>query len=487
MIKKALKITGIILLLLITVVLVNTFMYTSKQVNYDHVNPITLNDSCVMHLAGAVKFATVSYDDEGKYDSDAMENLIRYLKVTYPYCDSLLKPELINKYSLLYKWQGKDASLKPAILMGHMDVVPAENSDDQKWDFEPFCGKIDDGYILGRGSLDDKVNVIGILEAVEMLLKDGHQPQRTIYLAFGHDEEIGGEEGAKKIAEYLEANNITAEFALDEGLVITQGIVPGIKPDLAMIGIAEKGYLSVALSVVMEGGHSSMPSKETPIGILSSAIAKLERNKFRARICEPVKLFLDNVGPEMPFFSKIAFANQWLFSGLVISKYEASQSGSATVRTTTAPTIFNSGVKDNVLPAEANATINFRILPGETTDDVIEHVKKVIKDPRVIISTSGNFNEPSPVSDVRSIGYKLIEKSVKQTFKNTLTAPSLVIGATDQKHYTGVTKNLFRFTPFTATSEDLKMIHGVNEKIGIENFKNCVRFYRQLILNCSQK
>lgn len=487
MIKKLFKILGIIFLILIGVILFNTFMYSSKQVKIDPVNPISINDSCIHHLAKAVKFPTISYDDPEKFDPEPMENFIKYLEATYPLCDSLLEKEVINKYSLLYKWKGKDASLKPAILMGHMDVVPAEHDGEEKWEFEPFSGKIADGYIYGRGSCDDKVNVIGILEAVEMLLKDGHQPQRTIYLAFGHDEEIGGEDGAKKIAEHLWSKNITAEFALDEGLVVTQGIVPGIEPDVAMIGIAEKGYLSVELTVELPGGHSSMPAKETPIGILSNAIAKLEKNKMRQRICEPVQHFLDNVGPEMPFISKMAFANQWLFKSVVISKYEASNSGSATVRTTTAPTIFNSGVKDNVLPPIATATINFRILPGETSDDVLKHVEKTINDERIAINISGHFNEPSPVSDINSLGYKLIEKSIKQVYKNTLTAPSLMIGATDQKHYTKVTKNLFRFTPFTATSDDLKMIHGINEKLGTENFKNSVRFYRQLILNCSQK
>ncbi len=483
MFKKFLKIIGILLLLLIIVVLFNTFTYKSKQLQEETITAIAISDDCIQHLSDAVKIKTVSYEDPSKFDSTAFKQLIHYLTKTCPLTDSVLEKIIINQYSLLYKWGGEDVSLKPIVLMGHMDVVPVDEEQQEKWNFEPFGGDIKEGFICGRGTLDDKVNVIGILETIELLLKEGFKPKRTIYLAFGHDEEIGGENGAKRIAEYLEMQHINAEFVLDEGMVITKGIVPGIKPDVALIGISEKGYLSVELSVEMEGGHSSMPAKETPIGVLSSAIAKLEQHPMPARISEPVHYFLDYIGPEMPFFSKLAFANQWLLKGVIIGKYEASNSGYATVHTTTAPTIFRSGYKDNVLPTVASATINFRILPGEISDDVITHIEKIIKDTRIKINKTGHANEAAAVSDIHSEGFKQIEKSIHQVFNNTLVAPSLMIGGTDEKHYSKISTNLFRFLPVAFDAEDLKRLHGNNEKISIEAFKNCIRFYRQLILN----
>jgi len=481
--KKILKTIGVIFLVLVAVVLFNTLTYKSKQLKIEPIEPISINESCIQHLSEAVKIKTVSYDDPSRFDSVSFNRLISFLKKTYPLADSLLNKKVINNYSLLYKWEGKNPSLKPIVLMGHMDVVPAENDENAKWDFDPFSGEIANGFVCGRGTLDDKVNVIGILEAIEMLIKENVKPERTIYLAFGHDEEIGGQNGAKKIAEYLQSQNVNAEFVLDEGLVITKGIVPGIKPNVGLIGISEKGYLSVELSVEADGGHSSMPAKETPIGILSGAIFKLEKKPMVAIISEPVQHFLDYVGPEMPFFSKLAFANKWLLKSVIISKYEASNSGNATVRTTTAPTIFKSGVKDNVLPSIASATINFRIVPGETSDDVIAHIEKTVNDPRVKIKKIGHNNEALPVSDIHSEGFKQIEKSIKQIFKNTLTAPALMVGATDEKHYLNVSANLFRFLPAICESEDLKRIHGINEKISTDNFKDCIRFYRQLVLN----
>ena len=479
---KLIKITGLLILLLLIVLIVKTFNYKSKQVAYKLIKPVPVSSHCIQHLSDAVKIKTISYDEPSKFDSAAFNNLISFIQKTYPLSDSKLQKTIINKFSLLYKWDGRDTSLKPIILMGHMDVVPAEE-ENKKWDFQPFGGEITEEYICGRGTLDDKVNVIGILEAVEMLLSENFKPSRTIYLAFGHDEEIGGENGAKKIAEYLEFQHVNAEFILDEGLVITRGVVPGLLPDVALIGVSEKGYLSVELSVETEGGHSSMPAKETTIGILSAAICKLEKYPMKPLISEPVQQFLDYVGPEMPFFLKLAFANQWLLKSFIISKYEASGSGNATVRTTTAPTIFKSGVKENVMPSTATATINFRILPGETFDDIITHIEKTVKDSRIKIKRIGHGNEAAKVSDIHSLGFMQIEKTIKQVFKNTLTAPSLMIAGTDEKHYSKISSNLFRFLPCVFNSDDLKRIHGVNEKIGIDNFKNCVRFYQLFILN----
>jgi carboxypeptidase PM20D1 len=483
MIKKMLLFFLVIILMLTLVLFIKTLMYKSRQIAVEPVAAIALSDKCIQHLSEAVQIPTVSADREGVFDSVPFNQLIAFLSRTYPLADTRLHKKIINKLSLLYTWKGKNPALKPMILIGHMDVVPAGNTGGEQWEFPPFSGQIKDGAVFGRGTLDDKVNVVGILEAVEMLLKQGYEPERTIYLAFGHDEEIGGQNGAAKIAEYLEAEHVKAGFLLDEGLVVTKGIVPGIARNVALIGISEKGYVSVELTVETDGGHSSMPPKETSIGILAKAVTELEKHPMPAQLSAPVLHFLDYVGPEMPFLSRMAFANQWLLKNMIISKYETSNAGSALVRTTTAPTLFKSGTKDNVLPGYAAATLNFRILPGETTDAVMEHIKKTIGDKRVKIKEMPLPNEPSPVSEIDCPEFKCLQKSIAQIFANTIIAPSLVLGATDARHYSAITQNLYRFVPLIAESDDLKRIHGVNEKISSADFLNAVRFYRQLILN----
>jgi carboxypeptidase PM20D1 len=463
---------------LIAVVLVNTFTYQSRQSKISPVKEIFIKGEAIQNLSESVRIKTISYDEAEKFDSIPFINFLNFLEKKFPVCDSLLKKEIINKYSALYKWEGKNPSLKPVILLAHIDVVPAEG----KWTEVPFSGLIKDEYIWGRGTLDDKVSILGIMEAAEKLLQEGFMPERTIYFAFGHDEEVMGNKGAKQIAALLKSRNIQAEFILDEGLVITHGIVPGIEKPVALIGTAEKGYASFKLSVSLEGGHSSMPQEETAIGVLSSAVAKIEREKLKPEITEPVKKFLDYVGPEMPFTKRIVFANQWLFKSFVIKAYEKSASGNALIRTVVTPTVIKGGLKENVIPDYAEAVINCRTLPGNSAESILKFLRETVNDERINFQLL-NLIEPSPVAGTETQGYASIEKTIRQIFPDALVAPSLVLAGTDSKHYVEISKNIYRFLPIRLMKEDLGRIHGANERIKTEDYKDVIRFYYQLIKN----
>ncbi|MFN7116893.1 MAG: M20/M25/M40 family metallo-hydrolase, partial [Saprospiraceae bacterium] len=265
--------------------------------------------------------------------------------------------------------------------------------------------------------------------------------------------------------------------------------LPGLAPPLAMVGVAEKGYVTLHLTAALdEGGHSSMPPKQTAIGILSDAITKLEANPFPARIDGAARGLLDHVGPEMPLPFKIVFANMWLTEDLLKWQFSQAPTSSALIRTTTAPTIIRAGVKDNVLPSTAEAKVNFRILPGETVETVIEQVRRTIGDGRVKVEPDkASFGEnPSPVSATNTFGFSVIQKSIREVFPQAIVAPALVIGATDSRHYREVSDNIYRFLPVQVANADLSRIHGQNERVSIENYKNTIRFYRQLILNSTR-
>jgi carboxypeptidase PM20D1 len=340
-----------------------------------------------------------------------------------------------------------------------------------KWTHPPFAGRIADGYIWGRGALDDKVSVLAIL------------PRRTIYLAFGHDEEIGGLGGAAKIAALLHARGIRLEYVLDEGGTITKGILPGVSSPVAMVGIAEKGYVSLALTVESSGGHSSMPPRHTAVGILSSAIHKLERNPFPAKIQGPTRALLETVGPNLAFGQRLVMANLWLFDSLVKRRLSASPLSDALIRTTTAATMFEGSVKENLLPAKARAVVNFRILPGESSRSVIHHVRNAIDDPRIRIAPLDLSIEPSPVSDINSSGYSNLQRTIRQTFPDAIVAPWLLVAATDSRHYAGLSDNVYRFAPLQLTRQDVPRLHGTDERIPVADYKHCVKFYIQLIRN----
>lgn len=485
--KKVLLFLLVALLLLAAVLLFNTFSFHSKQIKVDAVPLYKTDDVVIQRLSEAIQFKTVSYQDSGKMDTSQFNGLHRFLQQSFPLIDSFLTLEKINTYSLLYKWQGSNPGLKPILLMAHQDVVPVDPVTLSGWAHPPFAGVVKEGFVFGRGALDIKSGITGEMEAVEYLLHEGFKPQRTVYLAYGHDEEIGGRQGALQIANHLQQQNVELEYVLDEGGSIISGIVPGIEKPVAIIGIAEKGYVSLELSVEEEGGHSSMPPKQSAIGIVSAAITKLETHPFPNQMDGVGAVLFDYVGPEMDFGMRLVFANRWLFGPVIESELDKKNSTRASMHTTTAATIFKSGEKENVLPIKAYAVVNFRIMPGDSSQGVIDYVKRVINDERInITTTSQQPDEPSGVSDLSSSAFGVIHKTTAEIFPDVLVAPYLVLGATDSKHYKNITKNIFRFEPTRLDDADLKRIHGTDERISIQSYKETISFYIQLIKNSNE-
>jgi carboxypeptidase PM20D1 len=478
--KKFFRILLGLFLVLILIIIIKTISFRSMQIEVEPVTLAVVGIESVDNLSRALTFPTISYEIDLPIDTLAFLEFHQFLTEAYPLIHSFLKKELFSEFSLLYTWEGKNPQLKPIILMAHMDVVPDGETD--AWVKPPFSGVNDGTFIWGRGAIDDKGLMIATLEAIEKLLGENFVPDRTIYLAFGHDEEILGN-GAREIANALRERGVEAEFILDEGLSITKGIVPMIDISVASIGISEKGYLSVLLTVEMDGGHSSYPEKETTITVLNKALHNIINKQMKTGITGPVKEFLRYTGPEMPFLPRAIFANQWLFKRIILKIYEGSNAGNASIRTTTAPTIIKAGVKDNIIPTKAEAVVNFRIIPGETSDDVLKHLERVISDNRVKISILDDVEEPSPVSPVNSAGFEIIHKTIKQVFPEVMVNPMLALGATDSRHYAVVSTNIYKFIPVLLTREDLTRIHGLNERISIEDFRKAIGFYYQLIKN----
>ena len=472
-----------ILVVLTGILLWNTYQLSSKQfIGVVSDEKLTMSDSADYRLSRAIQFRTVSNADPTMIDSVQFQKFIDFVSQSYPLVHTQLILEKINSYALLFEWKGENPTLKPALLMGHYDVVPVIQGTERLWEHAPFGGEIAEGFIYGRGALDDKTTVIGVLEAVEHLLRSGFKPERTYYLAFGHDEEVLGKYGAKEIATLFEKRNIQLEYVLDEGGMIKQDGIEGLNAPIAMVGVAEKGYVTLRLTATGEGGHSSMPPPQTSIGDLAEAIDRLQKNPFPARLEGAVGYMLDYLAPEMPFTTKLAMSNRWLFKPAIISGMEGSNSGNATVRTTIAPTILDAGLKENVLPIDATAKINFRILPGDSIQGVIAHVKKAIKNDKIKIDITGESGtDPSFVSDTASFGFRLIRSTIKRCFPDVLVAPYLVVGATDSRYFKNLTPNIYRFMPVRFTDEDLKRFHGTNERISVEDLKNVIRFYIQFI------
>lgn len=483
--KKLFKLLILIIGLLILTVIIKTLTFNSMQIEADSISLPDFDNKSIDHLSGSIRYPTISTESDSPVDTSAFEGFHRFLEKAYPLIHQNLKKEVFSSFSLLYTWEGTDSSLKPVILTAHMDVVPA--GDTTSWSVPPFSGKNDGTFIWGRGTLDDKSSLISIMEAVEKLLEESFKPQRTVYLAFGHDEEILGIKGAGVIARALEERNVDAEFIIDEGYAVTIGMVPMIKKPVALIGTSEKGYLSTRLTVEMEGGHSAYPARESAIIVLNRGLNRIVDNQMKARISEPVNDFIRYIGPEMPFYAKAIFANKWLFRGIILKIYEGGNSSNALVRTTTAPTIFNAGIKDNVVPTRADAVVNFRILPGETSTDVINHIKEVMDDDRIKITELDDLRQPAPVSPVDAAGFDIIHRTIRQVYPEALVAPTMMIAASDSRKYLGVSSNIYNFAPIIVTSEDLARTHGLNERNKIKYYLRGIGFYYQLIKNSNNQ
>src|SRR5215208_933549 len=333
-IKRVLLFLLLVIVLLFAVLLFKTLQFRSKQVQVDAGQQLNLDNSAISRrLSEALRFKTISKQESGEVATAEFQAFHEFLKQNFPRTHATLSREVVNQWSLLYTWKGTLHPLRPILLSAHQDVVPAEGAK-TAWQYPPFDGLIADGYVWGRGTMDDKSSVLGILEGVETLLSENYQPQRTVYLAFGHDEEVGGKEGASKIASLLQSRGVELEYVIDEGFFLTDGIVPGVTRPVALVGIAEKGFLTLELTVDGEGGHSSVPPPHTSIGILSQAINKLEQQQMPQDMDGVVRQMFDYIGPEMPFGKKLVFANLWLFKPLVERQLAASTSMNASTRTT---------------------------------------------------------------------------------------------------------------------------------------------------------
>lgn len=440
----------------------------------------------VERLAGAVRIATVSGPGE-QVRPHALQRFRRYLAQRFPRVHGELERELVAGHSLLYTWSGKGPAggagraADPLLLLAHQDVVPAGPEAARSWTHPPFEGVVADGYLWGRGTLDDKASLLAILEAVEGLLGDGFRPERPVVLAFGHDEEIGGR-GAVALAERLRRRGVEPFLVLDEGLAIADGLLPGVERPVALVGVAEKGFLSLVLRATGEGGHSSAPPRQTAVDVLARALQRLRARPLPAGIDGPVEELFTTLAAEMPFDRRLVLANLWLFEPLVVRELARAPATDALLRTTTAPTMLSGSVKDNVLPTEATAVVNFRLHPRDTVEAVKAHVRRAVNDPRVEVEVFGGFeSEASPVSPTDGPAWDLLAGTIARVAPEAAVAPSLVLAATDARHYTGLSRHVYRFAPFTVGPGDLERVHGIDERLALEDYGRMVRFYRELI------
>jgi carboxypeptidase PM20D1 len=435
------------------------------------------------HLAEAVRFRTISHQDANENDAAEWERLHAWLADTYPAAHAAMNREIVAGHTLVYTWPGSDPTRNPIVLLAHHDVVPVTPGTEPDWKHPPFAGVVADDAVWGRGAVDNKGSLIGLFEAIEALAASGFEPGRTIIIVSGHDEEAGGA-GAAAAAQLLGSRNVQAEFVLDEGLLVVADF-PLLGRPVALIGVAEKGYGTLRITAPAKGGHSSTPPPQTGVEVLAKALLAITSNPFPMRFEGPAADMVRTLAPDAAPAVKMAVANEWLLEPLLVRQIAATPAGAASLHTTIAPTMLRGSPKENVLPQDAAAWINYRIAPGQSAERVLQHAVDATSGLGVNVDWVQPPYDPSPVSSITSDGYRVLAAAASNGGQLPV-APGLVNATTDSRYFTTIAEDVYRFQPLLLSLRDIEMVHGTNEHLTLDNLRRMIEFYSQVIATAAR-
>lgn len=437
------------------------------------------------NLSDAIKFKTIADKEAANTDWAVFDAFHDFLKERYPLMHEKLELTVIARGSLVFRWKGTRSDLDPIALLSHQDVVPISEGTLDDWKHDPFEGVDDGEFIWGRGALDMKNHLIGVLESVETLLSEGFVPERDVYILLGHNEEVmcaTSENGATCICNYLKEKGVHLDAIIDEGGAILPVEVKGvINKHLAGIGVAEKGYADVEVAVTAKGGHSSQAPNHTAIGHLADVIKDIENHQFKAKMSPMMRELFDKIGRNCTYSARLVTCNLKLLEPALTKAMSFIPPAASMLRTTFGVTMASGSPQANVLPQRASVTVNFRMFPGQTVDDVLEHLHKVIKNKKVEINLLPGWKNPSAVSPTDTRSFKVIEKICHSMDDKAVVAPYLVMGGTDACHYQAVCENIYRYSPFLVSTSLLLTTHGTNERIPVSVMKDAVKFFKRYI------
>ncbi len=467
----------LLLVLFPVIILVRTAIFRPKEMIDIEGEEIHLDkEKIVTDMVDMIRCKTVSNRDENLVDYREFVKFEELLIERFPNVYKQCEFQKIGKSGLLFHLVGESAD-KPSVCMAHYDVVPVE---EEGWDKPAFEGIIENDCIWGRGTLDTKGTLCGIMEALEMMLAKGYKPKNDLYLSFSGEEEIDGDSCAD-IVSYLKEKEVKPAFVLDEGGAVVNGAFPGVSGDCAMVGIGEKGGVNFNFTMESEGGHASTPPVHTVLGQLSEAVCKIEKNPFKRQLTKPVAEMYDTLGRHSTFLYRMIFANLWCFEPVLdmICKKSGGELN-AMMRTTVAVTRMEGSKAYNVLPAKASFGINMRLLGNDTIDSAKQYLTEVINNDKIKIDLVNGMN-PSIYSDTSCDEWENLKSVIRQTWKDVIVSPYLMMACSDSRHYCRITDRVYRFSAMKLSKEERAMIHGNNERIPIETLLKAVEFYVRLL------
>ena len=470
----------IVLIIFVAVLLLRAAMFTPKPQPAPSQECVTLDEErIVADMQQLIRCKTVSYHDESLVDKGEFEKFQALLPQLYPRIHETCTRKFLGVNGMLYHWKGK-SSEEPVVFMSHYDVVPVE---EEQWDKPAFEGVLEDGVLWGRGTLDTKGTLCGIMEAAEKLMSEGFVPEHDIYFAFSGQEEINGP-SCPAIVDWFEEQGIHPAMVLDEGGAVVEHVFPGVKQECAVIGIAEKGVTNIEFHAKSNGGHASTPPIHTVVGELAQAVVDVEQHPFPRQMTKPVREMLDTLGRHSTFLYKIIFANLWCFEGLfdMVCK-KAGGELNAMMRTTCAMTKMEGSKAFNVIPPTASVGMNLRLLGKDTVDSAKAYLEKVIDNPNIEVTVFEGRN-PSAESNTDCAEWEKLTQAVVDTWQQALVSPYLMMACSDSWHYCRITDRVYKFSAMKLSKEERGLIHGNNERVPVETLVKTVEFYVRLMKNC---
>ena len=437
----------------------------------------------IKNLSDAIKIPTIANRDESLVDWVPFDEFHAFLEKSYPLMHEKLDKQIISTRSLMYHWKSEHPEKEPIALLSHQDVVPVTPGTEDDWKYPAYSGEVAEGFLWGRGAIDMKNHLIGVCEAVETLLEEGYVPERDVYLCFGHNEEVMAEGeicGSDCMMRWFKERGIKLDSVLDEGGAILEAKVDKvIDGHLAGVGIAEKGHVDFEISVNAKGGHSSQPPKHSALGELSRIVCKLENNQFKAELTPQLYSLFNEIGKNTTYPVRCVMSNLPVLKPLITKICSEIPPVASMMRTTTAVTMANGSPAPNVLPQKATVNVNFRIMPGQTIDDVEKHIRKYAGPKAEVKMVSGK--NPSRISPTDSRAFNAIREICKEMDPKAIVAPYLVMGGTDARNYEAVCDNIYRYSPFLMDTALLLTTHGTNERIPLTSLKDGVVFFKKYI------
>ncbi|MEM8979160.1 MAG: M20/M25/M40 family metallo-hydrolase [Pseudomonadota bacterium] len=474
---RILRWAAVALVVLCVVLVVNAFRLSPDETTAPQAQLPQVDANTIAQLTSeAIQFRTISHPLGAPDRPEDYQQFLDWVGTAFPHATKAMTRAVVSGFTPIYHWPGRSSDTGAVLFSGHYDVVPIEGD----WSQDPWAGDIIDGYVWGRGTVDMKSGVVTMLHAMDQLAQSGFQPEKDIYLALTQDEEIGGKGGAAAVAQYMLDQGIKIDWTLDEGSFVLRDMLSGIDNDIAMINLAEKGYMTVRITALADGGHSSMPQNDNAIARLADAITTLQTHQVPGGLDGVSEAMFDTLAPHMGFVERVLFGNRWLFDPVLERVLSGTNTTNAMLRTTTAPTMLQGSTTENVLPQAASVTINFRLHPRDTPDTILEHIKAHLPDENFELEVL-TAREASPVASEDDATFAHLARAARQVFGDVVVVPGLTVGGTDSSHYAVLTDNSYRFLPFVATSEDVAMLHAADERISVENLVRAVQYYQLLI------